>query len=101
MNPVMVKHTWASACAAGHVREARERNKVMRTLTLGVLLLAVSAGQMTGCTTTTSVQRGAIGGAALGGLTGQLLGGDTESTLIGAGIGALGGALMNDYRNNR
>ena len=50
-----------------------------------------------GCETTPA-QSGALGGAAVGAVAGQLIGGDTESTLIGAGAGALGGALFNDYR---
>jgi len=45
---------------------------------------------------TTYAQRGAISGAAAGAITGQIIGRDTKSTLIGAGAGALGGALLND-----
>lgn len=48
-----------------------------------------------GCTATPA-QKGAMGGGALGAVAGQLLGGNTEATLIGAGAGALGGALLND-----
>lgn len=47
--------------------------------------------------TSTPAQRGALGGGALGALGGQLIGGDTEATLIGAGVGALGGAILNDH----
>ncbi len=49
-----------------------------------------------GCTTTPT-QTGALGGGAIGAVAGQLIGGNTKSTLIGAGVGALGGALANDY----
>ena len=35
-------------------------------------------------------------GGAVGAVAGQIIGGDTEATLIGAGAGALGGALLND-----
>ena len=45
---------------------------------------------------TTYAQRGAVHGAAAGAITGQIIGRDTKSTLIGAGAGALGGALLND-----
>ncbi len=45
---------------------------------------------------TTYAQRGAVSGAAVGAITGQIIGRDTKSTLIGAGAGALGGALLND-----
>jgi outer membrane lipoprotein SlyB len=44
----------------------------------------------------TPAQEGAVGGAAVGAIAGQLIGGNTTSTLIGAGVGALGGALLND-----
>ena len=45
----------------------------------------------------TPTQKGALGGGTLGGIAGQLIGGNTESTMLGMGIGALGGALANDY----
>lgn len=48
-----------------------------------------------GCGPTTPGERGAIGGAAAGALVGQAIGKDTASTLIGAGAGAVGGALLN------
>jgi uncharacterized protein YcfJ len=49
-----------------------------------------------GCAGMTPAQEGAVGGAAVGAVAGQLIGGNTTSTLIGAGVGALGGALIND-----
>ena len=49
-----------------------------------------------GCANMTPAQEGAVGGAAVGAVAGQLIGGNTSSTLIGAGVGALGGALIND-----
>jgi osmotically inducible lipoprotein OsmB len=49
-----------------------------------------------GCANMTPAQEGAVGGAAVGAIAGQLIGGNTTSTLIGAGVGALGGALLND-----
>ena len=44
-----------------------------------------------GCANMTAAQKGAVGGA--------LIGGSTKATLIGAGVGALGGALLNDVLN--
>ena len=57
-----------------------------------ILALLVSA-MFNGCT---PVQRGAVGGAAVGAAAGGLIGGNRKSALIGAGAGALGGALLND-----
>lgn len=67
--------------------------------TILFLCLTISAPVLlSGCGPqgTTYAQRGAIGGAAAGAITGQIIGRDTKSTLIGAGAGALGGALLND-----
>lgn len=51
-----------------------------------------------GCSNSTAYERrGAFGGAAVGALAGQLIGGSTKATLIGAGIGAVaGGAIARD-----
>lgn len=51
-----------------------------------------------GCGNSTAYERrGALGGAAVGALAGQLIGGSTKSTLIGAGIGVIaGGAIARD-----
>ena len=64
-------------------------------LILTCLLVSVSLF-FGACAGMTPAQKGAIGGGAVGAITGQLIGGDTTSTLIGAGVGALGGALLND-----
>jgi osmotically inducible lipoprotein OsmB len=61
------------------------------------LALFVTIG---GCANMTPTQRGAVGGAAVGAVAGQLIGGNTTATLIGAGAGALGGALLNDARHS-
>lgn len=58
---------------------------------LGCLLVFLS-----GCTSTPS-QRGAVGGGLLGAAIGQIAGRDTEATLIGAGVGALTGAIVYDH----
>ncbi|PIR05004.1 MAG: hypothetical protein COV57_01460 [Candidatus Liptonbacteria bacterium CG11_big_fil_rev_8_21_14_0_20_35_14] len=54
----------------------------------------------TGCQTTPT-QSGAMWGGVIGGVAGQIIGHDTESTLLGAGAGALGGALLNNYVDNQ
>ena len=62
-----------------------------------VLCLLISIPMLFGgCAGMTPAQEGAVGGAAVGAVAGQLIGGNTTSTLIGAGVGALGGALLND-----
>ena len=63
---------------------------------ISLCLLACIAFLSQGCVTSTPAQRGAVGGAAAGALAGQVIGGNTKSTLIGAGAGAIGGALLND-----
>jgi outer membrane lipoprotein SlyB len=54
-------------------------------------ILAIAA--LSGCTAS---QQGAVGGAAVGAIAGQAIGGDTESTLIGAAIGGVGGAIAGE-----
>ena len=71
--------------------------KRKRIVVLGLLLAAVI--MFTACAGMTPAQKGAVGGGAVGAIAGQLIGGNTESTLIGAGVGALGGALLNDAVN--
>lgn len=51
----------------------------------------VTALLLTGCATATPEQKGAGLGAAVGAVAGQILGRDSKSTAIGAGLGALGG----------
>ncbi|PUE11809.1 hypothetical protein B9Z51_01490 [Limnohabitans sp. T6-5] len=46
---------------------------------------------LTGCATATSEQKGAGTGALIGAVAGQMLGHDSRSSVIGAGLGALGG----------
>jgi len=48
------------------------------------------------CADMTPAQEGALVGGAVGGVAGGLIGGSTSATLIGVGVGALGGALLND-----
>ena len=58
---------------------------------VGVVLLFV------GCAT--DAQTGALGGGLLGAAAGQAIGGDTESTLIGAGVGAGAGYMIGNERD--
>ena len=66
-------------------------------------LLLISLGLVSmlnaGCSTyATPAEVGAARGAAAGAIVGQAIGRDTKSTLIGVGIGAVGGAVLNDQR---
>ena len=62
---------------------------------ISLCLLACIALMAQGCATT-PVQQGAVSGAAVGAVAGQVIGKNREATAIGAGVGALGGALFND-----
>ncbi|WP_294958491.1 OmpA family protein [Sulfurovum sp.] len=61
-----------------------------------VTAISISAALLTGCasTGTSNTTDGLIGGAAAGALAGQLIGGNTKSTLIGAAIGTAAGGLI-------
>ncbi|PUE49207.1 hypothetical protein B9Z47_06875 [Limnohabitans sp. 2KL-1] len=59
---------------------------------LGVATCAVAV-LLTGCATATQEQKGAGTGALIGAVAGQVLGRDSKSTAIGAGLGALGGYI--------
>ena len=56
------------------------------TLNILVILLIMTGIFAAGCES--DAQTGALMGSAIGAGAGQLFGGDTESTLIGAGAGA-------------
>jgi outer membrane protein OmpA-like peptidoglycan-associated protein len=57
----------------------------------GIALTCIAAIGLSGCATATPEQQGAGTGALIGAVAGQLLGHDSKSTAIGAGLGALGG----------
>ena len=63
---------------------------IVITMSLGLLF----AG---GCES--DAQTGALAGTAIGAGAGQAIGGDTESTLIGAGLGAIGGYIVGNERD--
>ena len=69
------------------------KRKFLLIALAGLISLSLLFG---GCAGMSPTQKGAAGGAAAGAVAGQLIGGNTKSTLIGAGVGALGGALLND-----
>lgn len=64
-----------------------------------LILCLIAPVALGGCADMTPTQKGAAYGAAGGAVVGQLIGGSTSATLIGAGAGALGGALFNDARH--
>jgi len=66
------------------------------------ILLAYAMLFNAGCSTyATPAEVGAARGAAAGALVGQAIGRDTKSTMIGVGVGAVGGAVLNDQRARR
>jgi hypothetical protein len=77
---------------------SKEEESIMkRRGAILILCLLISIPILSGgCANMTPAQKGAVGGAAVGGAAGGLIGGSRKATLIGAGAGALGGALLND-----
>ena len=77
----------------------------MKTICLYIVLASSLVSMLfinVGCMPyATPGERGAVGGAAAGALAGQAIGRNTKSTLIGAGVGALGGAVINNERARR
>jgi hypothetical protein len=67
----------------------------MKMRNLAILLILGLA--LAGCAGMTKTEKSALGGAALGALGGQLIGGDTKSTLAGTVIGAGAGGLAGHY----
>lgn len=66
----------------------------MRNAALLLLLAVFLVATLGGCANMSERERNVAGGAALGAAAGQAIGQDTESTLIGTGVGAVGGALV-------
>jgi len=64
-----------------------------------VVLLSVML--FSGCADRYNTQRGAVIGSAVGATSGQAIGRDTKSTLLGAGIGAFLGSLIGNYEDQR
>lgn len=64
---------------------------------MGVVGLVVITFFLAGCAQNTGMSRGSaggLGGAASGALLGQIIGGDTEATLLGAAIGGVLGYVI-------
>ncbi|MGL5231713.1 MAG: OmpA family protein [Fusobacteriaceae bacterium] len=68
--------------------------KKMITIALTSIILAANASAITKTS-------GTLGGAAMGALAGQLIGKDSKSTAIGAGIGALAGLGWGAYKDKQ
>lgn len=70
---------------------------------LVLILMAVAVGLglafVVGCES--DAQTGALIGTAVGAGAGQAIGGDTESTLIGAGAGAVGGFIIGSEQDKK
>lgn len=66
-----------------------------------LIVVVVSLGLVfvVGCES--DAQTGALIGTAIGIGAGQAIGGDTKSTLIGAGIGAVGGYIIGNERDKK
>ena len=77
----------------------------MKTICMYILLVSSLLSMLLmsgGCMPyATPGERGAVSGAAVGAIAGQAIGRNTKSTLIGAGAGALGGAVINNERARR
>lgn len=67
---------------------------------IGVTVCA-AAVLLTGCATATQEQKGAGTGAVIGAVAGQILGRDSKSTAIGAGLGALGGYIWSKQMEDK
>ena len=73
--------------------------RIFASSVLAVLLAYVMLFSA-GCASTypSAAEVGAARGAAAGAIAGQAIGRNTKSTLIGVGVGAVGGAVLNDQR---
>ncbi len=74
--------------------------RILTTAAIGLALVGLSA-----CTnpdgTRDNRMTGATVGAIGGGLAGNLVGGDSKSTLIGAGLGAATGAIIGNQADQQ
>ena len=66
-----------------------------------LIVVAVGLGStfIAGCES--DAQTGALIGTAIGAGVGQAIGGDTEATLIGAGVGAVGGYMIGNEQDKK
>ena len=66
-----------------------------------LLAVIVCLGLIVVCGCESDAQTGALIGTAAGAGVGQAIGGDTESTLIGAGVGAVGGYIIGNESDKK
>lgn len=66
----------------------------MKKILLGIILCWLFIG----CSQLTRREKNTLAGAGAGAVIGQVLGGTTGSTLIGAGLGAVGGVAYTEYK---
>ena len=70
-----------------------------RTIGEGIFFLILLSMLVTGCAT--KRQTGALAGSGIGALAGQVIGGNTAATLIGAGVGAGVGYLIGNEMDKK
>ncbi len=78
-----------------------DMNRICTSFLLVVLLASLSLLNVSCSTYPNAAEVGGARGAAAGAIAGQAIGRNTKSTLIGAGVGAVGGAVLNDSRARR
>ena len=66
-----------------------------------VLAVAASAMLITGCADMSETQRGTAIGAGIGALAGAVIGGDTHGTVIGGALGAVGGYVWSQHMQEK
>ena len=72
-----------------------------KNLLIILMVVVVSLGLVFVAGCESDAQTGALIGTAIGAGAGQAIGGDTESTLIGAGAGAVGGYIIGNERDKK
>ena len=71
----------------------------MKKSTIGkTLSLVILAASLTACAGLSQSQRNTAAGAVIGGVAGNLIGGDTGSTLGGAALGGVIGSQVHTHR---
>lgn len=70
---------------------------------VSILIVAVSlaGAALGGCNTGSPAAQGAVVGGLAGAAVGGIAGGNVQSAAIGAGVGAVGGAIIADATSNR
>ena len=76
------------------MKQKKERQMRVAGISKMVIIALVAANL---CSCATSVQNGALGGAAIGAGAGQLATGDTKGTIIGGAAGLLVGGILGAF----